>query len=389
MPSDAGTSVDTSLRLVDDPLSIDFSDTNTHPVDDNEPLNPLVGYSLSVSRLIPPRAKRIGDWSVLQGFIARTGIRVLGSSQFDFNGNGCGYIDEGTSFIVKSAVIANESMAGELQGRLTGDKVAVKHVNPLDSDERLESVCLEILSLMHPPLRDHKNIIDLLGITWTNEGEHSLLPAIVVEFAEYGSLDKYLVNTPLDSAAKANLCIGVAEGIDILHQCSIIHGDVKCENVLVTRDLKGAAVPKLADFGFSFVLPHEQAGAKLVGTPRWNAPELSEGDTAGFPRDPGLLPLLDIYSYGLLVWRVLLDGRDPFNDPVNISTEDVLVLKILSNEPLRRACLSVRTLLVEVDNNDPYLLGFENVFKATLPRNPMERLRNLSWVKNSLSVQTR
>src|SRR5215471_8259238 len=157
MSNDPNIIADASLHLVDDPLSIDFSIPGTLSTDDQEPINPPVGYSLPVSHLIPQKGRRIGDWSVLQGFIARTGIRVFGTSQFDFNGPGCGYIDEGTSFIVKSALIANESIQGKSEGPLSGNKVAVKLVKQLDNEEKLESVCLEILSLMHPPLRDHNN----------------------------------------------------------------------------------------------------------------------------------------------------------------------------------------------------------------------------------------
>lgn len=264
--------------------------------------------------------------------------------------------------------------------------VAVKLVKPLDSQEKLESVCLEILALTHPPLRDHPNIIDLLGLTWTTEREKSLEPALVVELAEYGSLDKYLLSHSLDRAAKAKICVGVADGLDVLHQCAVIHGDVKCENVLVVRGANDSITPKLSDFGFSLVLPQEQLGTKLIGTPRWSAPELSQGHSDRVMQDPSHFPLLDIYSYGLLVWRVLKDGQDPFNDPVFTPTEDVLFLKTFTNEPLRRACRDVHAM-INKDPNDPYLLGFEELFKETLPRDALERCGNLGWIKNTLSSQ--
>jgi serine/threonine protein kinase len=367
------SSVDFSLQLVDDPLVFTTTSTASEAAS-----QPLIAYTLSASKqVIAMENGRLGDWSVLQAFIAKTDIPIIQQSRIDSESTGCGYIDDGASFIVSSAMLTTYTSKGDLR-----NKVALKRIKQLVNEENLEAVCLEILALMHPPLRSHKNVIDLLGLTWTTEVEQTLFPVLVVEFAEFGSLDKYLGNHSLDTAAQASLCIGVAEGLDILHQCAIIHGDVKCENILITRSPKGDVVPKLADFGFSIVLPLEQLKAKLVGTPRWNAPELSEPRVSSIPRAFDLLPLLDIYSYGLLVWRVLKNGWDPFN---GISSEDVLSLKVFGgNEVLRRAYQDVRG---KFDREDPYLPVFEDILKRTLLRDPLERCRSLSWVKNSFQSQ--
>ena len=384
------TSADYSLRLVDDPLILDSNPIGKE--DEDAVPSDSYGYALpAVSQAAPSATSRLGDWAVFQGFIAKTDIRIFGASRVDFAGSECKYIDEGTSFIVKSALLDTEPFGTRPLGNdpefAKGEMmVAVKLVKPLDSQEKLESVCLEILALTHPPLRDHPNIIGLLGLTWTTERETSLEPALIVELAEYGSLDKYLHSRSLDRAAQAKICVGVAEGLDILHQCAIIHGDVKCENVLVVRGANDSVIPKLADFGFSLVLPKAQLGTKLIGTPRWNAPEISNGNFDRIMQDPSRLRLLDIYSYGLLVWRVLKDGQDPFNDQVVMSHEDVLFLKTFTNEPLVRACRFVHAL-IDKDPHDRYLPSFEQVFKETLPRDALERCRNLGWIKRALSSE--
>ena len=110
----------------------------------------------------------------------------------------------------------------------------------------------------------------------------------------------------------------------------IVHGDVKCENVLIfekdeeevqERRLRRHPYPtpqtqanilsvatqyfcKLTDFGVSR-LPEEQV--QIGGSRPWQAPECSHA--ALFNMEEG--KRTDIYSYGMLLWRVMLDG-DPF-----------------------------------------------------------------------------
>ena len=43
-------------------------------------------------------------------------------------------------------------------------------------------------------------------------------------------------------------CRAILEGLSYLHSEDIVHGDLKCANVLVTVD----GVPKIADFGSAF-----------------------------------------------------------------------------------------------------------------------------------------
>lgn len=110
----------------------------------------------------------------------------------------------------------------------------------------------------------------------------------------------------------------------------IVHGDVKCENVLIFEerdDSKGSnserestpswprrdvliwfsdlkLVGKLTDFG---VMRLEDGGLMLGGSRPWQAPEFSR--TAYFRIEDA--KRTDVYSFGMLLWRVFLDG-DPF-----------------------------------------------------------------------------
>ena len=231
-----------SLYLVDDPVSL----PNSVLTAKRDEFHSSFGYAIPISsRRLLSSGRQLGNWSVLQGFLADKNVPIIPSNDIDFYGEGCKYIDEGKSFVVKTARFSKKLYTPGIEHQVAeGKMVAVKLVKPFDTQEKIENVCLEILALTHPPLHAHQNIIDLIGITWTSERDLHMEPALVVEFAEYGSLDKYLNSHQLDIVAKSNICVQIADGLDMLHQCAIIHGDVKCENVLMVRGVQRCYCPK-------------------------------------------------------------------------------------------------------------------------------------------------
>ena len=130
---------------------------------------------------------------------------------------------------------------------------------------------------------------------------------MVLEYAEHGSLAVLQEKEDLPAQVRLSLCLDVAQGLDILHRCGIIHGDIKGENVLVFSNPQKKYVAKLADFGFSVVGEVAADAVHLAGTRPWKAPE-----TIG-PVRKNHLKLTDVYSYGLFVWRTAIDGMNPFS----------------------------------------------------------------------------
>ena len=182
--------------------------------------------------------------------------------------------------------------------------------DPIQRDKRaMSSAMMEIYSLVHPPLRNHPNIVKMLGLAWgSNPFEPShRLPVLMVEYAQHGTLQDLQRVQRLTSEERRCLCLDVALGIDVLHSCGIVHGDVKAENVLIFADEKRSYIGKVADFGFSVVEAASNAAVHVGGTRPWKAPET----TAPVPR--ATLKATDIYSFGLLVWRVANDGDSPFD----------------------------------------------------------------------------
>ncbi len=193
--------------------------------------------------------------------------------------------------------------------------VAVKHIiqdehpstgsltHPPVTKYRLDSVLLEVQALLHYPVHKHPNIIELLAYGWDDGG----LPYLVVEYADLGSLDSYLHLYTTSWQQKLKLALDVASGLELLHACDIIHGDVKLENVLVFSSGDGSVLGKISDFGFC--CSEALANNTYHGTRVLNAPEILD-----CYRNSSSMPDLDYmacdtFSYGLLLWEVFNGGN--------------------------------------------------------------------------------
>ncbi len=96
----------------------------------------------------------------------------------------------------------------------------------------------------------------------------------------------------------------VAEALRYVHNCGIIHGDIKSENTLLTRSQDRRRLAKLLDFGLA--RPDDKREADIEGTPEYLAPERISR------RPPS--PQSDIYALGILFWECLV-GERPFHGP--------------------------------------------------------------------------
>ncbi|KAL4733652.1 hypothetical protein BDV11DRAFT_77005 [Aspergillus similis] len=172
----------------------------------------------------------------------------------------------------------------------------------------MKAALMELYCLQHQPLQTHPNIVKLLGLAWGSNyfNPAHRLPVAVVEFADRGNLAQLQESMNLGPITRRRLAIDIGEGLDILHRCGIIHGDVKSENILIFSDPQKEYVAKLSDFGFSVVGEATNAEVYVGGTRPWKAPETKT------PVPKHLLRATDIYSYGLLLWRLATDGKDPF-----------------------------------------------------------------------------
>ena len=181
----------------------------------------------------------------------------------------------------------------------------------IEKGQLLRAVLLEVRVLSHKPLKKHPNIIRLLSLFWEQDPDtiDQAWPVIALEYAENGTLADFQIDYPdLPYSRKKKICLDVGSGLAAIHASNVIHGDLKSENVLICNTDDGSGViAKLADFGCAVTDLEPQMTVKLRAfTAPWNAPESHDCLL------PELLKYTDVYSYGLLVWRVALDGVNPF-----------------------------------------------------------------------------
>jgi serine/threonine protein kinase len=217
------------------------------------------------------------------------------------------YVGRGATFAVRRTVLPEHH---DVVFKTT--LRSLDRIDKTDEARRLEALLLELRVLTHPPLRDHDNIVKLLQVGWEGDAVDvsRIWPVLVMEYADLGTLVDYFDREPETPwTARRMFCQDVANGLLALHHCGIVHGDLKLENVLVTstKDEGRLVRAKLSDFGGA-LLDSDTSESVRMATPPWNAPEWR------IARPRNQLINSDVYSLGLLIWQIVLNGRNPFDD---------------------------------------------------------------------------
>ncbi|MFN8497683.1 MAG: protein kinase [Anaerolineae bacterium] len=138
-------------------------------------------------------------------------------------------------------------------------------------------------------------------------------PYIVMEYVDGQPLNRL---APLPIADAVEYTRQAGEGLAFLHSQQLVHGDVKPENILVGKDGR----VKLVDLGIASP-PGAQAGATIMGSPAYVAPERLQGAP--------LSTRADVYGLGATLFEALT-GRPPF---VGATAQDVAAQNLSSNPP--------------------------------------------------------
>ncbi|MCA9218284.1 MAG: serine/threonine protein kinase [Planctomycetales bacterium] len=123
------------------------------------------------------------------------------------------------------------------------------------------------------------------------------------------------VNGALDAKAAVTYLIGIAKGIQAIHEAGFIHRDLKPSNVMVNNENQ----PVIIDFGLAQV-PLGETEDAIVGTAPYMSPEHARGE--------GMCKQSDIYGLGVILFE-LLTGKPPFHGENLLS----VIQKVQNEDP--------------------------------------------------------
>jgi serine/threonine protein kinase len=235
-----------------------------------------------------------------------------------------GVLGEGSFSSVYSAATSNHGreLLGSTETQAT-KRYALKRLSQkVACDEDLcpvaaKDLTTEVKILAILPF--HENIIRLCAIStgfWNSPEKGFMLMNIAHETLDL-RLSRWRVHekrayTPLfgrqrqrcrDQQARVSYAaLGIAKGMEFLHQNRVIYRDLKPKNIGFDND----GCVQIFDFGLARIIPKGSDGLQLTGltgTPRYMAPEVSRSDNYAFSAD--------IYSFGILLWEICT-LRTPF-----------------------------------------------------------------------------
>lgn len=157
----------------------------------------------------------------------------------------------------------------------------------------------QILAKLH-----HPNVVAFYGVV--PDGTGGTL-ATLTEFMVNGSLRNVLLrkDRTLDHRKKLIIAMDAAFGMEYLHSKSIVHFDLKCDNLLVNLRDPQRPICKVGDFGLSRIKRNTLVSGGVRGTLPWMAPELLNGSSSRVSEK------VDVFSFGIALWEILT-GEEPY-----------------------------------------------------------------------------
>jgi len=213
-------------------------------------------------------------------------------------------------------------------------RVALKVLHGRPDPRRFATEIRALCRLHHP------GIVTVYG--W-GRGDH---PYVAMEFVDGQPMRPSAVATRSRDAhvPRIRQLVHVAEALAHAHARGVVHRDLKPHNILVGDD----GMPRVVDFGLSWLVDPDTPATRRVGTPGYLAPELlDEGDPTEADHRA------DIYSLGATIYaafagaspfhaggmfatvRRQLDGTFEFDDAVPASLHP-LIRRCLARDPLDR-----------------------------------------------------
>lgn len=194
---------------------------------------------------------------------------------------------------------------------------------------------------------DHPNIIKYYG---KEEDRNNVYLAMSLEDKTLCKLVQSEEFKNYTMEKKKNLLTDLINGLNFLHDKSIVHRDIKPQNVLLGHE----GVVKISDMGLAKNLNNTLSFTHNAGTCGWKAPELLEQSNYK-ERTIEVMKKIDIFSLGCLLYYILNGGNHPFGD--NESREYNIINRKYELSGIDYESKYLISRMIEHDPKDRYTIG--------------------------------
>ena len=220
-----------------------------------------------------------------------------------------------------------------------GEVYALKTLFNAQCQKKLNEEYINLITFKHPYIMD---------VAYLTKGK------VYLEFVDGGTLEANLkALTPQETR---KVLSQIAEGLSHIHQMGSIHGDIKSDNILLTKDKD----VKIADLGLTKRVGQIKGGKKLKWSPNHMPPEYRLGQIS-----PQSAQKIDVWSFGVLIWDMLkkdVADFDPFESASETSSSsgsdslDSIQLESqldFTKKRLMDPCGELEDLMMECLDKDP------------------------------------
>lgn len=257
-----------------------------------------------------------------------------------------------------------------LDERAFEQPVAIKIIRAQGVSERVKAQFMgeaQVISRLNSP---HVVGLREFGIT------DAEFPFFVMDLLEGQTVSERLAsNGPCGEREGARILDELLAGLQEIHTQGVVHRDIKPSNVFLEQSSAIEAHVRILDLGIAQLMGDSELSdgsrrKRVVGTPRWMAPEVLMGEPAAIASD--------LYSVGLL-GVYLLGGEVPHS---RVDADGVL-------QPFDRACIIQRLGVNSVKvtgrrGMEPISDAFCHVLEDALWREPVDRYKSAIGFREAL-----
>lgn len=252
--------------------------------------------------------------------------------------------------------------------RGSGERVAIKVLHPAATGST-EDVSRSLRNARTLIGVDSANLVRVLDCGEAAGGR----AYIVMELLSGQDLGELLAtNKALDCRRVVAIAKQVCNGLHALHRASLVHLDIKPNNIFLIDDGDQPERVKLLDFGaarpaaagqVSLPSPETMRPVELLGTPEYWSPERACGTDVG--------PQADIYSLGVVMYE-MLTGRPPFKSH---SYTDIVSMHLRARP----------AMLVQPDSTLPIPDQLKGIVLHCLRKEPGERFESAAALAEAIA----